>query len=168
MKKRFLRWYNHIRDRKDKSNRCWARERKNVFQHQIQVGTPQCIKKKISSTGQNRSKSAKISCFGQNYEYLTKFQLYEESQKKPRMNEMKRLPWSIPKSHTRLSRIKLELNERPDPYFCPYSRRYVEFVEKKKACQIPRALEFVVTFFVWKPQDLLIGTLDSRIHVFAN
>ena len=53
---------------------------------------------------EDRPKSAKTSHFGQNDEYLTN-RLYEQFQTNPaRRSEMKRLPWSIPKSHTRLLR----------------------------------------------------------------
>ena len=71
------------------------------------------------------------------------FRLYEPFQKKPCAYEFDEAPWFIPNSKNSRTTIayKLEQNDLPEPYFCPYSRQFVEFVKKKKKLsQIPKGL----------------------------
>ena len=113
--------------------------KKNVSHQKNQVITPHRIKKKISKTGQNRPKSAildKMTNISRTFVCTN-----NSRERSARMNEMKRLPWSIPKSLTRLLRInwnKTTFHIHVLPVFPSICR----LCEKKKApSQISRALE---------------------------
>ena len=78
---------------------------------------------------------AKIGHFGQNDEYLTNFVCTNNSRKsRARINEwdeaFAEVYSKIPQT---ITAYKLELNDLPDPYFCPYSRQIAEFVKKKRS-----------------------------------
>ena len=123
--------------------------KKNVSHQKNQVITPHRIKKKISKTGQNRPKSAildKMTNISRTFVCTN-----NSRERSARMNEMKRLPWSIPKSHKRLMRTNRHKTTSQIHFFAVpvnlSSFREKIPVANSKGARIP-----IVIFCVWKPQ----------------
>ena len=158
--------YNHVLcDRKDMRNRCWAREWKRYFNTRFKL-------LRQNASGEKYRKPAKI---GQNQPFWTKWwvsreiRLYEQFQKSLRvecMNEMKHLPWSIPKTHTRLLRINWNKTTFKIHVFgrIPICR---VLSKEKKPCRKSQGLSnSIVIFSVWKIHPWT-GKLEQEFHVFC-